>query len=253
MRRRTASGARPTSGAAALRAALLAVALLPAAPALADEPPGGTLTGDWGGLRSRLRQAGLELSVEWTTETAYNARGGDRELVRYTDQWAFQAMLDLDRLAGLHGANVQVTFTDRNGQLLDPDARLGTLQQTQEVYGRGQTWRLTQLWYDQTYLNGLLDWKVGRMTVGEDFATFDCYFQNLTFCGAQPGNIVGDYWYNWPVSQGATRLKLNLPAATYAQVGVYQQNNGFLESHDAFLPNKTVVHGSARLASGSRM
>jgi porin len=218
----------------------LALGLLAAAPdgtALADEPPGGTLTGDWGGLRSRLRRAGLELSVGWTTETAYDARGGDRDIARYTDQWAFQAMLDLDRLVGLHDAKVRITFTDRNGDNLSDDARLGTLQQVQEVYGRGQTWRLTQLWYDQKYLNGLLDWKVGRLTVGEDFASFDCDFMNLTFCGSQPGNIVGDYWYNWPVSQWATRLKVNLPADTYAQVGVYQQNNGFLESHDAYLPN----------------
>jgi porin len=241
MRRSSASGTGTAVGpVAALRLALLPLALLAAAPdgtALADEPPGGTVTGEWGGLRSRLRRAGLELSVGWTTETAYNARGGDRDIARYTDQFAFQAMLDLDRLLGLPDAKLQITFTDRNGDNLSDDARLGTLQQVQEVYGRGQTWRLTQLWYNQTYLNSLVDWKVGRLTVGEDFASFDCDFMNLTFCGSQPGNIVGDYWYNWPVSQWATRLKLNLPAATYAQVGVYQQNPGFLESHDAYLPN----------------
>src|SRR3954464_3406062 len=162
MRRRPASGNGTEAGPGTpLPLALLPPALLTAAPdgtALADEPPGGTLTGDWGGLRSRLRRAGLELSVGWTTETAYDARGGDRQLARYADQWAFEAALDLDRLLGLHDAKVQITFTDRNGQLLDPDARLGTLQQTQEIYGRGQTWRLTQLWYDQKYLDGLLDW-----------------------------------------------------------------------------------------------
>ena len=31
-----------------------------------------------------------------------------------------------------------------------------------------------------------------RLTVGEDFASFSCDFQNLTFCGAQPGNLVLD-------------------------------------------------------------
>src|SRR6188472_2849151 len=122
MRRRSANGNGTEAGpVTALRLALLPLALLAAAPggpALADEPPGGTLTGDWDGVRSRLRQAGLELGVGWTTESAYNARGGDRELVRYTDQWAFQAMLDLDRLVGLHDARFQITFTDRNGQLL---------------------------------------------------------------------------------------------------------------------------------------
>jgi porin len=226
--------------AAALRLMPLALALLTAIPdgtALADDKPSGTLTGDWGGLRSRLRQGGLDLSIGWTTESAYNARGGDRNIVRYADQWAFGATLDLDRLFGLHDARFQITYTDRNGDNLSEDASLGTLQQVQEIYGRGQTWRLTQLWYNQKYLDGLFDWKVGRLTVGEDFAAFSCDFQNLTFCGSAPGNIVGDYWYNWPVSQWATRLKVSPSTATYAQVGVYQQNPGFLESHHAWLPN----------------
>jgi porin len=239
MRQRSADGVAGAGlGAVASGAVrIILLSLLAAAPARAAGPPGGTITGDWGGLRARLRQQGLELSVGWTTESAFNARGGDRQIVRYTDQWAFGATLDLDRLLGLHDAKFQITYTDRNGNLLDTDARLGTLQQTQEVYGRGQTWRLTQLWYDQSYFNNLLDWKVGRLTVGEDFASFSCDFMNLTFCGSQPGNIVGDYWYNWPVSQWATRLQLNLPHTTYAKLGVYQQNVGFLESQDAYLPN----------------
>ena len=67
MRRSSAYGTRPAFKVATMRWLVpLALGLLAAAPdgtALADEPPGGTLTGDWGGLRSRLRRAGLELSV----------------------------------------------------------------------------------------------------------------------------------------------------------------------------------------------
>jgi carbohydrate-selective porin OprB len=70
---------------------------------------------------------------------------------------------------------------------LSDDARLGTLQQVQEVFGRGQTLRLTQFWYDQKFIDGAIDWKIGRITFGEDFAAFSCDFQNLTLCGAQPG------------------------------------------------------------------
>jgi porin len=58
-------------------------------------------------------------------------------------------------------------------------------------------------------IDGAVDWKIGRITFGEDFASFSCDFQNLTFCGAQPSNLVGNYIYNWPVSQRATRLKFN--------------------------------------------
>jgi len=46
----------------------------------------------------------------------------------------------------------------------------------------------------QKYLGGLLDWKVGRLVGGEDFAAFSCEFTNLTFCGPPPGNIVTSAW-----------------------------------------------------------
>ena len=51
--------------------------------------------------------------------------------------------------------------------------------QTQEVYGRGQTWRLTDLWIKKKFVDQRLDVKLGRFGIGEDFAGFDCEFQNL--------------------------------------------------------------------------
>ena len=71
---------------------------------------------------------------------------------------------------------------------MSDDAGLGTLQQVQEVFGRGQTLRLSQFWYDQKFIDGVVDWKTGRITFGEDFAAFSCDFQNLTLCGAQPAD-----------------------------------------------------------------
>ena len=193
-------------------------------------------TGDWGGYREKLEQAGVDLGVDYVAEIAYNAAGGSKDLVDYTDQWAFNAHFDLNRLLRLHDAEFKLAITKRNGDNLSDDAHLGTLQQVQEVYGRGQTWRLTQLWYDQKYFSQLVDWKIGRLTMGEDFASFDCAFQNLTFCGAQPGNIVGNYWFNWPVSQWATRLRLNLPDDIHVQAGAYEVNPHFLNTTDAGLP-----------------
>ena len=50
---------------------------------------------------------------------------------------------------------------------------------------------------------------------------------NLTFCGSQPGNLVGDYWFNWPVSQWMARLKVS-HGDLYAQAAVYQVNRANL-------------------------
>lgn len=59
--------------------------------------------------------------------------------------------------------------------------------------------------------------------MGEDTAAFSCQFMNLSFCGAPPGNLVGDYWYNWPVSQWAARARVH-DARFYATAGIYEVN-----------------------------
>jgi len=158
----------------------------------------------------------------YLSETATNIQGGDRQLWRYADQWTFAATIDLQELLGIEQAVFAVTLTDRNGRSLSRDAGLGSLQQVQEIYGRGQTWRWTQFSYQQQYFDGRLDWKIGRLVGGEDFADFSCEFMNLTFCGPPPGNIAVGYWYNWPVSQWATRLRANFKGLGYVQLGAYE-------------------------------
>ena len=173
----------------------------------------------WDGLRTSLREDGIDLRVGYTSETATNIQGGDKELWRYADQWTFAATLDLQRLVGIEQAQFRIAITDRNGRNLSADAQLDDLQQVQEVYGNNETWYWTQFWYDQKYLDGKLDWKIGRLAGGEDFAAFSCEFLNFTFCGAAPGNIAGGSWYNWPVSQWATRVKVNVGGFGYFQGG----------------------------------
>lgn len=206
---------------------LLILTRTPTVQAGAPPPFSDDLFPDWDGLRNGLRNDGIDLRVGYTSETATNVQGGDKELWRYADQWTFAATLDLKRLLGIDEAQFRIAVTDRNGRDLSADAHLDDLQQVQEVYGSNETWYWTQFWYDQKYLDGKLDWKIGRLTEGEDFAAFSCEFLNFTFCGAAPGNVVGSSWYNWPVSQWATRVKVNLGFG-YIQVGAFEVNPNYL-------------------------
>src|SRR5262249_53637466 len=188
---------------------------------------------DWNDLRGMLREQGIDFHIGYVSETATNVKGGDKELWRYTDQWTFATKLDLQKLFGLKHAQFNMVITDRNGRNLSDDAHLGNLQQVQELYGRGQTWRFTEFWYGQQFFDGKLDWKVGKFPEGDDFAAFSCEFLNLTFCGSQPGNVVGSYWYNWPVSQFATGVKVNFKGLGYVQLGAYEVNPGYLQTRYA--------------------
>jgi len=194
----------------------------------APQPFSDDLFFDWDGLRSELREDGIDLRVGYTSETATNVRGGDKDLWRYADQWTFAATLDLHKLLEIDHAQFKIAVIDRNGRNLSADANLDDLQQVQEIYGDKETWYLTQFWYDQKYLDGMLDWKVGRLSEGEDFAAFSCEFMNFTFCGAAPGNGVGSYWYNWPVSQWGTRVKVSVPGFGYVQLGAFEVNPSYL-------------------------
>ncbi|MCK9689461.1 carbohydrate porin [Scleromatobacter humisilvae] len=205
--------------------------------------------GDWGDIRSRLADEGVNFDFDYVGELAHNASGGTEQLTRYSDQWMFGNTLDLSKLMGWKGGTLQTTITDRNGRNLGADANIGNNMLLQEVYGRSQTWHLTQFWLNQTLADGSLQIKAGRMTMGEDFANFSCDFQNLTFCGSQPGNIVSGYWVNWPTSQWATRLKYQTSQQSYIQIGAYQVNPRYLDDaytrhHGLSLDNPSGTTGT---------
>lgn len=191
-------------------------------------PPG--LIGDWQEIRTRLGRRGIGLTARYASESGYNFAGGTRKLFRETGQFDVGTLLDLEKLIGLGGGAFQATVTWRRGYDLTQDAGLGTLQQVQEVYGRGQTVRVTQLWYEQK-IGPAVEIKLGRTNPGEDFAVFSCHFMNLSFCGAQPGNLNGSYWQNWPIGQWGARVRVDLPRDFYVQTAAYEINPRNLENH----------------------
>ncbi|RUB74462.1 porin, partial [Pseudomonas aeruginosa] len=197
-----------------------------------------------------LLEKGYDFKLEYVGEAAANLDGGydDDKTGRYTDQFALGVHMDLEKILGWKATEFQFTVTERNGKNLSNDRigdpRAGHISSVQEVWGRGQTWRLTQLWLKQQYFDGALDVKFGRFGEGEDFNSFPCDFQNLAFCGSQVGNWAGSIWYNWPVSQWALRVKYNFAPDWYVQVGAYEQNPSNLETGNGFKMSGSGTKGA---------
>jgi len=144
-------------------------------------------------------------------------------------------------------AQFRITITDRNGRNLSADANLGSLEEVQEIL-----WARANLAMDPvfgTIRDIWADCWTGRSTFGsgEDFAAFSCEFTNLTFCGPPPGNIVTSAWYNWPVSQWATRLKASFHEFGYVQLGAYEVNPNYLLARNAL--NLGEPGGERRIGS----
>ena len=197
------------------------------------------MTGDWGGERTKLIEQGIDIKADYVGEMGYNAHGGynNDKTGRYADQFGLGVALDLQKLWGWDNTQAKIQFTNRNGQNISNDRigdpRAGTLSSSMEVYGRGHMVRLTQFWIQHQMFDNKLDVKLGYFGEGEDFNTFPCDFQNLSFCGSQVGNYVST-WYNWPVSQAAIRVKYNITPELYAQIGAYNQNPSQLEHGNGF-------------------
>lgn len=255
---------------------LLSIYIQPvmATPAFSTSSP--WMLGDWNGQRTDLQQQGYDFTFGYTGESASLLDGGyrDNQETRYADQFALGTHINLQKILGWQDTEAQITITERNGHNLSTagagdigDPRVGQLSSVQEVWGRGQTWRLTDFWVKKKFLDQKLDIKVGRFGEGEDFNSFDCDFQNLSLCGSQVGNWVGDIWYNWPVSQWAARAKYNFEPSLAAQVGVYEYNPENLErgkgfnlstdgSHGAIIPLELIwqpVVGSTKLPGEYRL
>jgi porin len=205
---------------------------------------------DWGGTRTELAERGYDFTLGYVGEMGSNLHGGydHDKTARYSDQFTLGTHLDLQKILGWHATEFQLTVTERHGDNISNDRindpRVGGFTSAQEVWGRGETWRLTQLWIKQQYFDGALDVKIGRFGEGEDFNSFPCDFQNLAFCGSQVGNWVGGIWYNWPVSQWAMRVKYRLSPELYAQVGAYEQNPSNLESGNGFKLSGSGTQGA---------
>jgi porin len=202
-----------------------------------------TLTGDWGGLRTRLSNEGVDISSGFKGEFAGNVFGGPPSKSAESGEFDIGATVDTRKLFGLIGGTIQTTITIREGA--PPPG--GLLQQSEEVFGRGNIARLTQFWYQQKLFDDLLTLKFGRLPQG-DFNNFSCDFMNLTFCGAPGGNLVGNYWYNWPIAQWAGWARVN--AGDFeVMAGVYETNPQDLDLNFApgLFQGATGVMGHAEI------
>ncbi len=183
------------------------------------------LTGDWDGTRTRWQDNGVSLRAHWTTESAGNVSGGNRQTARYTQQLDFGADFDLDELWGVPEAKIQFTVTQRDGRSLSNDA-LGNLFSTQELYGAGQNFRLAELNYQQDLLDHKIFIELGWSPVGDDFARLPafCNFQNGIICGHANAMTTNSGAHNFPTAQWGGHIKWRPASTFYISAGVYQNN-----------------------------
>jgi porin len=188
------------------------------------------LLGEWPGIRSKLSDLGIQVSLTGVDEAVLNLSGGLRQNAQEAGQVALQTQFDLQKSLGLTGASVLMTLVSRWGRDAATDAGIPALQLLNEVYGRGNILRLEELAWNQKLLDDRIEITAGRLAFGDEIFSFPCDFINLTFCPGQAGNLVGNYIYNWPVSQWAAVGQLNFGSQGYLKAGIYDANPAYLNT-----------------------
>lgn len=142
----------------------------------------------------------MEPDIIYTNESAYNVRDGHKHIGRYSDQTLLGATFDLAKIASIHGASFRLSIANRNGDDVTNDVHLSTRMSVEEIYGRGNVTRLTEIFYRQSFQHKTIELKIGHIPMCGDIFAFGCDFHNLTFCGTPPAYKVY-HWYTWPISK----------------------------------------------------
>lgn len=191
-----------------------------------DAPRPEHALGDWGGFRTRLADAGVDLKFGYLNETIDIASGGVRQGIDYAHQIKLQGDIDAQTLLGLKGWSAHFTLLERAGRNASADYLHDDLVDVQEIYGSTAhaAAHLGQFYAEHAAGDQVsTDIKVGRLPVGADFAwsPLYCQFVSLGLC-PQPRalSLNGDFSVD-PSSTWAGRVRIG-STALYGMIGAYQ-------------------------------
>ena len=158
-------------GAAVLLAVGPSAARADDAPADAPKPTGfwerDQLTGDWGGLRDELEDAGIKLGGNEISDGLMNFSGGLRRGATYQGQTELDLDLDLDKLVGWSGAAMHISALQVHGRSLTANKTDALLTSSSIDSDRGT--RLLDLYLDQPLFDGAASLRIGQAGADEEF------------------------------------------------------------------------------------
>ena len=136
-----------------------------------------TLTGDWGGARTQLADRGFDLGLEYTGEVLADVGGGVQRQALYQHLLKTLMDFDLEKMAGWKGGRFHVSTlwlegTEPNSKNDIAGATGAAFADPSNISGY-DTYRLYELWLEQTFWEGKLSVRVGQIALDEEFVCSD--------------------------------------------------------------------------------
>ena len=127
-----------------------------------------TLTGDWGGARDRLAEAGVGIEAAYKFDVMGNAAGGIKEGVSALDNLDVIFNFNGEKLLGSHGTTALVHLLNNNGG--KPDAHLaGSAQGIDNIEVPEAAAKLYQAWIQQNFLEDKFSVLAGLYDLNSEF------------------------------------------------------------------------------------
>ena len=171
----------------------------------------------------RLADDGVYVRLGYTGDFADFVSGGRQQGEAGDNQFLYGVDLDLGRLIGLPDTKLHALIVSRFGAA-DNKAFIGSTFETFSDAGPTVTTRLTELSVEQPMFAGRLRLLVGRVPVGQEFATAPIYCQFVSgIClnlspYAWPRNSNVGYW---PLASWGGRATFQPTPRTYIKVGAF--------------------------------
>lgn len=197
------------------------------------------LFGDWGGLRTDLKQRGVDFEFVYFGALPMNVGGGIKE--GSVLEGGLMMLMDLysDKLVGYEGGQFHAGgLWIHNGPEFSENY-VGDLNKV-SMLDFPETWQLWELWYEQKFLNNKVAIKFGQLAIDRDFILPEYYSSlagisllNQTFFYPTMAFNVYDQSYfpvgnhalaSTPYGTPGVRLRVDPFDQAYLQVGAYDGN-----------------------------
>jgi porin len=230
----------------------------PAAPA--EQPDASTglwtrsnLLGDAGGVRSALGNLGISLGLQDTNEVWGNVSGGVRQGASYDGLTLMGIGLDTQRAFGWDGGTFNVTGFQIRGRNIATD-NLHNLQTPSGILAQPTT-RLWEVWFQQSFLDGRFDVKLGQQSLDQEFITSTGSSLFLNTVMGWPMVPTADMYAGgpaYPLSSLGVRLRAQPGGGFTTLLGVFDDNPpGGAFNNDSQLLGSSRWGGNFSLRTGA--
>jgi porin len=184
-------------------------------------------------LGHALLDAGILPRLRYIDAFAANPTGGLKQGADNSGVVIFGADMDANRILGIDGGLVHVTFAQLYGHELSTD-NIGSRTKVQSYYYPYKQFELSELTYEQSLFGDTLNLLAGRANATGEFArdTYGCRFENVADCPLELTQLVAGF-PGFPYVNWGGRVRVRPTANLYMKAGAYEiepnrnKNSGF--------------------------